>query len=72
MKFTFNGEEAVTHIYGLTFPKGEAVEVTDPFVMRKLSNHPQFVGEGDLDDGSDDLDDSVPPEKRKVGRPKGR
>lgn len=55
MEFIFKGEESVTFVYGLTFPNGEAVNVTDEQVIKKLSNHPQFEKvEGDCDSGNDD------------------
>lgn len=76
MEFIFKGEEAVTYIYGLTFPNGVAVNVTEEHAIKKLLNHPQFDQVGG-DDGLDDV--PAPPAreeqgyfKRKVGRPKGR
>lgn len=35
-------ENRVCEVFGLAFPAGEAVEVEDPTVARKLSENPTF------------------------------
>jgi hypothetical protein len=51
MKVTFKGVPGEQHesvyMYGHTFKKGEAVEVTDPMAQRKLANHPHFEADGE-------------------------
>lgn len=36
------GENSVCEAFGLTFPKGEAIEVKDAKVAKKLSGNPMF------------------------------
>lgn len=50
MKATFKGipnepDVESVYMYGQTFRKGEAVEVTDPTARRKLANHAHFDAE---------------------------
>lgn len=42
-QFTYIGDEPFVYIFGLSFSKGEAVEVTDGHALRKLANHPHFM-----------------------------
>lgn len=48
MKFTFTGVpgEDIDEItmYGYSFPKGQAVTVTDPHAQMRLARHPHFKG----------------------------
>jgi hypothetical protein len=52
MKIKFKGVPGEQHesvfMYGHTFKKGEAVEVTDPVAQRKLANHPHFEADGEV------------------------
>jgi hypothetical protein len=41
-KFIYKGPAVETVAYGVTFPKGEAVEVTDEFAVKKLTGNPCF------------------------------
>lgn len=43
MKFTFIGEEQETTAFGLRFPRGVVVEVTDATAVRKLTNNIYFA-----------------------------
>lgn len=55
MKFRFIGDPTEPEklratsivVFGYKFTDGEPVEVTDPFVIRKLSNHNEFEMVGD-------------------------
>lgn len=59
MQFRFIGDpnespktrKTSVNVYGLNFADGEAVEVTDPKIVRKLQAHAEFeaVGEGELE-----------------------
>lgn len=40
--FVYIGEEQETSAFGLRFPRGVPVEVTEPLAMRKLSNNWHF------------------------------
>lgn len=42
MKVTYIGDEIAVALFGMTFPKGQAVEVTDEHAQRKLAANPQF------------------------------
>jgi len=42
MKATYIGEEIAVSLFGLIFPRGQAVEVTDEHAAKKLANNPQF------------------------------
>lgn len=42
-KFTYVGDEPSVYVFGLSFPKGEPVEVTDAHALKKLANHPHFM-----------------------------
>jgi hypothetical protein len=41
-KFTYIGDEPSVFAFGLTFPKGVFVEVTDAHALKKLPNHSHF------------------------------
>lgn len=43
MRATYNGKEAAVEIFGAVFPRGHAVEVTDPHAIEKLGRHPEFT-----------------------------
>ena len=45
MKYTYQGDSKQTEVFGLVFPKGEPVEVTDAYALSKLANHPLFTVE---------------------------
>lgn len=47
MKFMYIGDEPETTIFGVTFPQGEAVEVTDPRAIAKLKHNHLFVANED-------------------------
>lgn len=51
MKFVFNGVPGEQHEeieqFGLTFPRGEPVQVDDPKVQAKLKGHPHFKAWGE-------------------------
>ncbi|NIX00701.1 MAG: hypothetical protein GWN13_21120 [Phycisphaerae bacterium] len=42
MKFTYKGVLDVATVHGLTFKKGEAVEVKDSKIIKKLEGNSQF------------------------------
>jgi hypothetical protein len=42
MKFAYVGGDEETTAFGLRFPRGVGVEVTDAHAIRKLSNNPHF------------------------------
>lgn len=42
MRFTYIGDHEETECLGLRFPRGVAVEVTDPVAVRKLSGNIDF------------------------------
>lgn len=52
IKYTGTPGEDLEQItmYGVDFPKGKFVEVTDHFSVRKLSRHPHFEHKGDVED----------------------
>lgn len=41
-KFIYIGDEPSVFAFGLTFPRGAFVEVTDAHALKKLANHPHF------------------------------
>jgi len=63
-KFAFIGEEEETQGFGLVFPRGVGVEVTDPHAIRKLSNN-QFFAQ--VFDGVQVVGEDKPAKRR--GRP---
>jgi hypothetical protein len=62
--FTFIGDELETVAFGLRFPRGEAVEVTDAHAVKKLTNNQYFA---QVFQGVEVLE-AEPPKKR--GRPR--
>lgn len=62
-KFTFIGEEQETTAFGLRFPRGVGVEVTDAHAVRKLTNNQYFAA---VFDGVEVLE---PVEPKRRGRP---
>lgn len=42
-EFIYKGPAVETVAFGITFPKGEVVEVTDGYAIGKLTNNPCFV-----------------------------
>lgn len=42
-KFVYIGDHEETAVFGLSFPQGVTVEVTDQRAIGKLSNNPHFV-----------------------------
>jgi hypothetical protein len=62
-KFAFIGEEQETRGFGLVFPRGVAVEVSDPHAVLKLSRN-QFYAQ--VFDGVE-VQGEDPPKRR--GRP---
>lgn len=63
MKFMYVGDEAETTIFGYTFKRGEAVEVTDERAINKLKNSHLFTYDEEPEPAS------PAPEKRRGGRP---
>ena len=63
MHFTYIGEESETTAFGLRFPHGVGVEVTDAHAVRKLTNNPYFAS---VVDGVEVLE---PVEPKRRGRP---
>ena len=63
MLFTYIGEEPETTAFGLRFPHGVSVEVTDPHAVRKLTNNCFFAA---VVDGVEVLE---PVEPKRRGRP---
>lgn len=63
MQFAFIGEEQETTAFGLRFPRGVGVEVTDPHAVRKLTNSRFFAS---VVDGVEVLE---PVEPKRRGRP---
>ena len=47
MKATYKGAEVAVHLFGTDFPRGVAVEVSDPHAAAKLATHPEFDASGD-------------------------
>lgn len=45
MRFAYEGPEIAVSIFGATFPKGVAVEVSDGYAIGKLSHHPEFISD---------------------------
>ena len=41
-QFAYIGDEQETQVFGLVFPRGVAVEVTDSHAIRKLTNNQYF------------------------------
>lgn len=64
MKFTFIGEEQENVAFGLRFPRGVGVEVTDAHAVRKLTNNRFFAA---VFDGVEVLEPVEEPKRR--GRP---
>ncbi len=62
-QFAYIGEEGVTEVFGLSFPRNVPVEVTDAHAVRKLSSNGQFAA---VHEGVQVLD-ADPPKRR--GRP---
>lgn len=48
MQAVYIGPENETEIFGLVFPRGQAVEVTDAHAQEKLRWHPLFEVKGDV------------------------
>ena len=70
MRFTYIGDELETVAFGLRFPRGVGVEVTDPHAVRKLTNNRFFAA---VFDGVEVLDPvPVAAEKRRGRPPKAR
>lgn len=63
MFFSYIGEGEETDAFGLVFPRGVPVEVTDAHAIRKLSNNAQFVA---VFDGVEVVE---APEPKRRGRP---
>lgn len=68
MQFAFIGDEPENVAFGLRFPRGVAVEVTDAHAVRKLTNNRFFAA---VFDGVEVLEPVVP-EKRRGRPPKAR
>ena len=68
-KFAFIGDEQESRGFGLVFPRGVAVEVTDSHAIRKLTNN-QFFSQ--VFDGVEVLDAIEPAPKRRGRPPKAR
>lgn len=41
-KVTYHGEAPAVEVFGMVFPRGQAVEVADAKIADKLSKNPQF------------------------------
>lgn len=63
MQFAFIGDEPENVAFGLRFPRGVAVEVTDAHAVRKLTNNRFFAA---VFDGVEVL---APVEPKRRGRP---
>lgn len=48
MKATYKGPEIAVEVFGIVFPRGQAVDVADLNAATKLKNHPEFDTAGDL------------------------
>lgn len=64
-KFAYSGDHTETVVFGLLFPNGEPVEVTDERVIRKLRHNCDF---SEFFDGVEVLDAPVGRVKRKYTR----
>lgn len=57
--YAYNGDHAAVNMYGVMFPRGEAVEIDgNAMLERKLPGHPEFSKEdaedaGEVDGGTD-------------------
>jgi hypothetical protein len=58
MKIKYTGtpgeNHQVIHMYGVDFPLGKLVPVTDPFAIRKLTKHPHFASQSEPSDEIED------------------
>lgn len=68
-QFAFIGDEQETQVFGLVFPRGVAVEVTDSHAIRKLTNNQYF---SQVFDGVEVLDAVEQAPKRRSRPPKAR
>lgn len=66
MHFAYIGEGEETDAFGLRFPRGASVEVTDAHAVKKLSNNAQFVA---VFDGVEVLDALPELQPKRRGRP---
>jgi len=66
--FTYIGEEPGTDAFGLMFPAGVAVEVTQPHAINKLRANPYFAESFD----GVEVVDALPEPKRRGRPPKAR
>jgi hypothetical protein len=62
MQFAYQGDHEETAVFGLLFPRGAPVEVTDERAARKLSNNRDFA---QVVDGVE----VMPAEPKRRGRP---
>ena len=69
MKAMYEGPEGEVTIFGLAFPRGVPVEVTDPHACAKLANHPEFIVD---DEASDTAEAGIDQPKRRGRPPKVR
>lgn len=65
-QFAFIGDEQETQGFGLVFPRGVAVEVSDSYAIRKLTNNQFFT---QVFDGVEVLDAVEPEAPKRRGRP---
>ena len=65
-KFAFIGDEQETQGFGLVFPRGVGVEVTDAHATRKLTHNQYFA---QVCDGVEVLDPVATDEPKRRGRP---
>lgn len=42
MRATYKGREIAVELFGIVFPRGQAVTVTDARAREKLAAHPEF------------------------------
>lgn len=64
--FTYIGEEHGTDAFGLLFPAGAAVEVTDPHAINKLRGNRYFV---EVFDGVEVVESPAAEAPKRRGRP---
>lgn len=62
--FAYIGDHEGTEVFGLRFPRGTAVEVSDPHAVMKLRNNSHF---SEVFDGVEVLE---PAPEKKRGRPR--
>lgn len=67
-QFAYIGDQEGTRVFGLVFPHGQHVEVTDESAVRKLAGNPDF---SQVIDGVEVMPEAVPvlDQPKRRGRP---